>query len=139
MAASMPRPPVVAVLNSNDDTVEMLRMLLETEGLLTVSAHLSDIRRGVFDFGGFLEQHDPQVILIDIPPPYDRSWLMVQHLRALPAAAHRRFVLTSTNPRRVQEIAHADEPILEIIGKPYDLGVIIDAVKQGIERSESKK
>jgi hypothetical protein len=119
----------VAVINSNDDTVEMLRIMLESAGLLTVSAHVSDIRRGVFDFGGFMEEHDPQVVIFDLVPPYDRCWLMLKHLRATPAGASRRWVLTSTNPPRVREVAGADEPILEIIGKPYDLQAIVEAVK----------
>ena len=132
MAAAHSKPPVVAVLNSNDDTVEMLRMMLESEGMLAVSAHVDDIRRGVFDFGGFLAEHNPQVIIFDVVPPYDRCWLMLEHLRHVPAAAERRWVLTSTNPARVKEIAHAEEPVFEIIGKPYDLQMIVDAVKNAL-------
>src|SRR5688500_13963465 len=112
-------PPVVAILNTNDDAVEMLRMLLETEGMVGVSLHVSDIRRGGVDFVAFLEEHDPKVIILDLPPPYDRSWLMYRHLRALPSAKNRKFVLTSTNPMRLQQIANTDEPVLEVIGKPY--------------------
>lgn len=126
-------PPIVAILNTNDDTVEMLRILLESEGMVAVSAHLSDIRRGQFDFAGFLEEHDPKVIIFDIPPPYDRSWLFLQHLRTTPSFQKRKLVLTSTNPARVQQVVtEATEPILEIIGKPYDLQMIVKAVKQAL-------
>jgi hypothetical protein len=126
-------PPVVAVLNSNDDTVEMLAMMLEAEGMVAVTAHVSDLRRGKFDFGGFVSEHDPKVIIYDIPPPYDRSWLFFEHLRGLPSMQGRKFVLTSTNPQRVQQIAHPDQPVYEIIGKPYDLQMIIDAVRKALE------
>lgn len=126
-------PPVVAVLNSNDDTVEMLAMLLEAEGMVAVTAHVSDLRRGKFDFGGFVSEHDPKVIIYDVPPPYDRSWLFFEHLRGLPSMQGRKFVLTSTNPQRVQQIAHPDQPVYEIIGKPYDLQMIIDAVRKALE------
>lgn len=126
-------PPVVAVLNSNDDTVEMLRTLLESEGMVAVTAHIADLRRGQFDFGGFLQEHDPRVIIYDIPPPYDRSWLFYEHLRTLPSMQGRRFVLTSTNPPRVQQVANTTAPILEIIGKPYDLQMIIDAVRKALD------
>jgi len=126
-------PPVVAILNTNDDTVEMLRVMIESEGMVAVSAHVSEIRRGALDFGSFLKEHDPQVIIVDLPPPYDRSWLMFQHLRTIESARDRRFVLTSTNPSRVAEVAQPDLPVLEIIGKPYDLQNIVEAVRQAIE------
>lgn len=126
-------PPVVAILNSNDDTVEMLAMMLESEGMVAVTGHVSDLRRGKFDFAGFLSEHDPKVIIYDIPPPYDRSWLFFQHLRSLPSMQGRKFVLTSTNPQRLQQIADPDQPVFEIIGKPYDLRIIIDAVRKGLE------
>jgi DNA-binding NarL/FixJ family response regulator len=125
-------PPVVAILNSNDDTVEMLRTILEMEGMVAVSAHVSDMRRGQFDFSGFLAEHDPKVVIYDVPPPYDRSWLFFEHLRELPTMKHRKFVLTSTNPARVQQVAVTDQPILEIIGKPYDLQMITEAVKKAL-------
>ena len=123
-------PPVVAILNTNDDTVEMLRMLLESNGMVGVSMHVNEIKRGTVDFGAFLEEHDPRVLILDLPPPYDRSWLMYEHLRALPSTQKRKFVLTSTNPARVRQVAGADEqPVFEVIGKPYDLQAIVDAVK----------
>ena len=128
----MEKPPVVAVLNSNDDTVEMLRMMFESEGMLTVSAHLDDIKRGEFDFGGFLREHDPQVIVFDIAPPYDRTWLMFRHLSTVDAAKKRTFVLTTTNKARVEEIAHPEQEVFEIVGKPYDLGLIVTAVKRAL-------
>jgi hypothetical protein len=130
---SLSAPPVVAILNSNDDTVEMLRMMLESEGMVAVSAHVSDLRRGQFDFSGFLAEHDPRVIIYDVIPPYDRSWAFFQHLRAMPIMADRRFVLTSTNPERVRQAAAPAQPVYEIIGKPYDLQVIVDAVKQELD------
>ena len=132
MAAKPTSPPVVAILNTNDDTVEMLRMMLEIEGMVAVSAHVNEIKRGELDFGSFLREHDPKVVIVDIPPPYDRSWLLTQHLRAMPAAAGRHFVITSTNPARLQQITHTEEPILEIIGKPYDMQLIVDAVRKAL-------
>ncbi|HVL68236.1 MAG TPA: hypothetical protein VM364_13315 [Vicinamibacterales bacterium] len=127
------RPPVIAILNSNDDTVEMLRMAFENEGIVAVSAHVSDLRRGEIDFSGFLREHDPRVILYDLVPPYERSWLFLQHLRGTSAGADRHYVLTSTNPARVRQIAGIDEQVFEIIGKPYDLNLIVEAVKRVLD------
>lgn len=130
----MKPPPVVAVLNSNDDTVELIRYYLENEGYVVVSAHLADVKRGETSIEEYIAEHDPKVILYDIAPPYDRSWLFLQHIRSQSAIRGRRFVLTSTHPERVQQIAGeaAAEEIHEIIGKPYDLQQIVNAVKQAL-------
>ena len=126
-------PDVVAILNSNDDTVEMLRMMLESEGMVAVSAHVSAMRRGQFDFAGFLAEHDPAVIIYDVIPPYETSWRFFEHLRNMPTMANRAYVLTSTNPERVRQATSAEEPVFEIMGKPYDLQQIVEAVKNAIE------
>jgi DNA-binding NarL/FixJ family response regulator len=131
----MSSPPVVAILNSNDDTVEMLRMMLEAEGIVAVSAHVTALRRGAFDFSGFVAEHDPQVVIYDIIPPYDRSWLFFEHLRSLSIMERRSFVLTSTNPERVKDVGQPGQPVYEIIGKPYDMQVIVDAVKRALQRA----
>jgi len=133
MSADKDRPPVVAVLNSNDDTVEMLRLMLEVEGMLAVSAHLDSIKRGEFDFGNFLREHDPKVIIFDIAPPYDRTWMLFRHFRGIDAAKGRTFVLTTTNRDRVVEIAKPDQDVFEIVGKPYDMGLIVGAVKKALD------
>jgi DNA-binding response OmpR family regulator len=127
-------PPVVAILNSNDDTVELIRYYLENEGFVVVSAHLGDVKRGEASIEEYIAEHDPQVILYDISPPYDRSWLFLQHIRNHAAIKGRQFVLTSTHPERVHQIAgeSKEESIHEIIGKPYDLQEIVNAVKQAL-------
>jgi CheY-like chemotaxis protein len=131
------QPPVIAILNTNDDTVELLRMYLESEGYFVVSAHLAQLKRGEASLHTHVAEHDPRVILFDIAPPYDLSWRFLQHVRNHPAMRGRHFVLTSTNPQRVLEIAGDTpaEPILEIIGKPYDLREIVRAVKRSLGES----
>ena len=53
-----------------------------------------------------------------------------EHLRAMPSMANRKFVLTSTNPERVLQATPAEPPVYEIIGKPYDMQVIVNAVER---------
>lgn len=125
-------PPVVAVFNSNDDVVEMLRWVLERAGFVVVSGHVDAIRRGETSLSEFVEAHDPRVIIYDIVPPYDRSWRFLEHLRESTAMRGRRFVLTSTNARRVTEIVGTHEDVHEIVGKPYDLDEIVNAVRTAL-------
>jgi CheY-like chemotaxis protein len=124
------RPDSVAVFNTNDDVVELLRMVIEQAGFAVVTGHIDDIKRGQLDLQTFVEQHDPKVIVYDIGPPYDRSWTFLEHLRNRPPLQGRQFVLTTTNIARVREAVGPAENVFEIVGKPFDLDVIVRAVKE---------
>jgi CheY-like chemotaxis protein len=100
---------------------------------VVVSAHLDAIKRGAVDVEVFVRQHRPAVVLYDVPPPYDRHWTLLNHMRAMPAFSGIPFVLTSTNARRVAEIAGTETQVLEIVGNPYDLEQIVQAVEGAIE------
>jgi DNA-binding response OmpR family regulator len=123
-------PTTVAIFNSNEDIIELLRMFLEQQGYAVVHGHVADIRHGMLDLPDFVLQHDPRLIIYDIVPPYDRSWTFLEHLRASEPLKGRPFVLTSTNAAKVREIVQPSEQIHEIVGKPFDLEEILDAVKR---------
>ena len=131
-AMSKVPPKVVAVLNTSDDTVELLRVYLENEGYVVVSAHVSKLKRGELSIDKHIADHGPDAVIFDISPPYDTTWIFLEHLRAHPSMKKRPFVLTSTNVKRVHEIvaSSADETVHEIIGKPYDLRELVAAVKK---------
>ena len=122
--------PTVAIFNTNDDLVELLRAAIEGAGFVAVSGHIDDARRGTLLLSAFVEEHNPKVIVYDIAPPYDRHWAFLQHVREQPYMAGRQFVLTTTNVARVRENIGIDEPIYEIVGKPYDIGEVVNAVKE---------
>lgn len=123
-------PLTVAVLNTSDDVVEMLRILFEESGYVVISTHLDDIKRGQTDFEQLIRQHRPSVIVYDIPPPYDKQWQFLEHMRALPVLKDLPFVLTTTNAARLKEIVGTTTEVHEIVGKPYDLDHILQAVNQ---------
>ena len=120
----------IAIFNTNDDLVELLRAALEKAGFVVVSGHVDDARRGTLLLSTFVQEHDPRVIVYDIAPPYEQHWSFLQHVREQPYMKGRDFVLTSTNVRQVQENVGIREPIYEIVGKPYDIQQIIDAVRE---------
>jgi len=125
-------PTVIAVLNSNDDVVELLRLVLEQHGFIVVSAHLDAIRRGEQSFTDFVEEHDPKLVIYDLVPPYDRSWRFLEHLRSSALLKDRRFVITSTNAQRAREIIGTTEHVYEIVGKPYDIDGIVSVVRRAL-------
>jgi DNA-binding NarL/FixJ family response regulator len=127
-------PPVVAILNSNDDVVEMLRIVIEQAGLIAVSGQIDKIRRGEMSLPDLVEEHDPQVIIYDLVPPYDRSWRFLDHLRGAARMTGRKFIITTTNAQRVREIIGDAEHVYEIVGKPFDIHQIADAVLRATGR-----
>ena len=123
------QPSVVAVVNSSPDTVEILRATLAQAGMTVVCAYTHEIRDGKIDVQNFASEHQPQVVVYDLAPPYDQNWRLFQDVRHTTALNRCRFIITSTNPERAYEIAGRDEHIYEIVGKPYDLLEIAQAVK----------
>ena len=135
----MPDPdPVVAVINSTPDIVDLLRLAVEKEGFVAVTALTFDIRDGKTDLDHLIQQHQPTVIVYDIAPPYDANWKLFQHVAAMPVMKGRQFVLTSTNRAHVEKIAGPQEHIYEVVGKPFDLAEIATAVKQAVRVRPSR-
>ncbi len=127
--------PTIAVINSNEDTVEMVRACLQHQGFTSVvTGHVADIKRGTTDIVRFVETHDPKVFVWDISIPYDENWRFVHMLMGHDRIKGRRFVLTTTNRRALESLVGGTETI-EIVGKPYDLDQIVRAVKRaaGVE------
>ena len=126
----MDAAPVVAVINSTHDIVNMLRTALEHAGLTVVSALTVELREGRVDLERFVTQHDPRVIVYDIAPPYEPNWRLFQHIAQMPVMTGRQFVITSTNPRHVDGLAGANHHVYEVVGKPVDLDQIVQAVRE---------
>jgi len=134
----MEKPPVVAVINSTEDIVDLLRIWIEQAGFVVVGSMTSLIRDGEVDVEQFIGQHDPLVIVYDISPPYEANWRLFQHVASLPVMAGRQVVLTSTNARQVEKLAGLHQNVYEIVGKPDDLERVVHAVKEASRARPSR-
>ena len=138
MLNNSPAATVVALFNASDDTVEMVqRMLGAANVLCLVNCRFADLRKGVVDFGSYLREHDPHVVVVDISPPYEQNWAFFRTLRDDPAMTGRGLVLTTTNKNRLDELVGSDSHAIEIVGKPYDLLQIKTAIDLAVEKALS--
>ena len=124
----MTDPLVIAVFNTSPDTVDMLRIVLERAEFVVVSAFTHQLRDGDVDIEPFCRQHQPQIIIYDIAPPYDANWRLFLHFRGLDILRGCDFVVTTTHVAHVRELSGPQQELFEIVGKPYDLGLIVEKV-----------
>lgn len=123
--------PIIAVFNSSTDTVDMLRTVLEGQGFHTVSGHIADLKKGELDLIDFIEHHRPAVIVYDISPPYETNWTFLRLVRSSKPVQGCRFVLTTTNKPVLDNLV-GDTQAIEVIGKPYDLERVVEAVRSAL-------
>ena len=120
----------IAVVNSNEDTTEMVRAFLQQSGFTSVViGHVTEIKRGQVDFLKFIETHDPKIFVWDIAIPYEENWRFLQLMMSSEKMQGRRFVLTTTNKRALDALVGRTDT-MEIIGKPYDLEQVVKAVQR---------
>jgi FixJ family two-component response regulator len=122
----------VAILNSSEDTVTMLRAVFEHAGFQTVGGHVPEIREGRLDFIRFLETHDPAALVYDVSIPYAENWNFLRLLRDTEHMRNRVLVVTTTNKRALDSMVGPTDAI-EIVGKPYEPDTLLDAVRRGLK------
>jgi DNA-binding NtrC family response regulator len=130
MDSKQPAPFAVALINNSEDLLEILQAFLTAEGIPSAVEHLARFKRGEVNIAQFLTEQHPQVVVWDIPPPYDANWEYFQYVQQLPEAQGRQFVLTTTNLALLHEVAGTDISAIEIVGKPFDLEDIRQAIRQ---------
>ena len=122
--------PVVGIFNSSDDMIELLRLEFERHDFVVVSAHVSEVRQGTIDLKSLVDQHKPQVIVYDLITPYDREWRFLDHLRQTSPLNRIPFVITCSNAKAARELTGRDEQVYEVLGRPFDVDALIDAVRR---------
>lgn len=126
--------PLVAVLNSADDVIEVLRVALEDGGFAVASAKLSEIQSGVMDLVAFAREHRPVAIVYDLPRPYEANWNFLRLLREAEFLKKLGWVLTTLD-KSALEAAVGPAPVVQIVlGKPYSLDEVVKAVRQSLCR-----
>ena len=127
---------IVALFNASDDTIDMVQKLLTNSGRdqTLIWCHFADLRKGIVNFDGYIHDHNPEVVIFDLSPPYDENWQFFKTMRDSTLMNGRGIVLTTTNKDRLDEVLGRDSKALEVVGRTEDLQQIDEAIA-----SETKK
>jgi DNA-binding NtrC family response regulator len=129
--------PRVAIINTSVETIQLLQDLMADEGVATVAAYVTEFKRGERDIQTFFQEHQPHAVLYDIAIPYIENWtFFTQQILArnlLPASC---FVVTTTN-RAVLEMLVGPTTAIEMIGRPFGLDVIVQAVHRALSSNRA--
>ena len=126
-------PPVVAIFNSLDDILDMVRLAFEAQGFVTATARLADIQSGVLDLIAFVEEHKPVALVYDLPRPYEANWNVLRMLRETDSLQDLVWVITTTNKEALELAVPRTNAIEIVLGKPYTVDEVIDAVRKGLQ------
>jgi DNA-binding NarL/FixJ family response regulator len=123
----------VAILNSDDEVIAALRVGLEDAGFVTVAARVADIQNGTLDLVAFIEAHDPQVIVYDLPRPYESHWNFLRLMRETDSLKNRIWILVTMDQKAVVAAVGGSRVIEIIVGRPYGVADVVEAVQLALD------
>jgi CheY-like chemotaxis protein len=124
--------PSITVLNSSAETIEILKIALEEQGYAVSTGHVADVKKGQIDVIDFVAEHQPDVIIFDVAIPYEENWRFLRLLQSSDAVKDVKWVITTTHKKRLEELVGECGEVYEVVGKPYDLIQITNAVKNAL-------
>lgn len=130
----MKKAPVIAIVNSNPDFIDALRLALLDAGFASVVGHVFDFKKGEKDVTDFVKKNDPPVIIYDVAYPYEENWNYFKLLSKHKYMQHRQFVLTTTNLSALKKMTDMEEKVIEMIGKPFEMKAIIQSVEKCMKK-----
>ena len=120
--------PLIAIFNSRDDVIGAVRSALEDEGFATVTAYLAEIQNGTLDLVAFADEHDPDVIVYDLPRPYESHWNFLRLMKETSSLKDRAWVVTTTDKPALLAAVGAASVVEIIVGQPFGASDVVDAV-----------
>src|SRR3984893_4507414 len=122
---------IVALFNASDDTIDMVQTLLTASGgdQTLIWCHFADLKKGIVDFGKYMDKHNPEVVIFDLSPPYDENWRFFKTMRDAQALKGRGMVLMPANKNRLDEFLGEHSHAREVVGRTKDLQQIDAAIK----------
>jgi DNA-binding response OmpR family regulator len=131
MSGTITELGTVAIFEASNDTVEMMQAILTEAGAnqSLIACPFADLKRGITDFRKYLEQHNPEVVIVDLSPPYAENWAFFTTMRDASAMQGRSVVVTTTSRTRLDEVIGEDSHAFEVDGTPLDRALILEEIK----------
>ena len=129
-------PLSVAIINTAIETIELMRQVFEDEGFRVsggTDSLVPQFKRGKSDLRAFLDREQPDVVVWDIALPYAENWRYFQEQADADVFAGRGVVLTTTNKQALDSMV-GPTPTIEVVGKPFDIDALTNAVRQASPR-----
>src|SRR6266850_6437595 len=125
-------PRRVSIFNSRPEFIEALRVALEADGFTTSSAHLADIQNGTLDLLAFVNLHRPELVVYDLPRPYESHWNFLRLLKETDSLKAATWVLTTTDKKALEAAVGASGVVQIIFGEPYGVADVVEAVRKAL-------
>lgn len=124
----------VAIFNSRPDFIEALRVSLVASGFPTNTAHLADIQDGTLDLLAFVDRYKPELVVYDLPRPYERHWNFLKLLRETESLKKATWVLTTTDKKALEAAVGASGVVEIVFGEPYGVPDVVEAVRKAFPK-----
>jgi len=121
----------IAIFNGVADILAIVRDHLTGEGFNVVTGTISDFKKGAVDFVEFMEKHKPDVVVYDIPPPYDQNAKFLRLILDTHSMDKSHLIITTTNKSQLEQVT-GEKDAIEIVGKPYDLELLTRSIREKI-------
>jgi len=121
-------PRNVAIFNSRADFIEALTVALEADGFKTASAHLADIQDGTLDLLAFVHLHKPDLVVYDLPRPYESHWNFLRLLKETRSLKDVTWLLATTDKDALEAAVGASGVVEIIFGEPYGVPEVVAAI-----------
>lgn len=124
---------LVAISDRSPESLSALRLTIEQSGIQVVT--FASAEPG--ELLAFVAAHHPDVVLFDIPWPYEANAAVYREVRRDPRAAGTRWIALSRARSVVRGLLESGEQVL--LGKPFDSEELMEEIGRALERGAAGK
>lgn len=124
----------ILVLNTSLEVTTLLVEILQDEGYDASYAYIVEIKHRMIKLSELIKSSQPNLIIYDIALPYEENWNFFKKMRESSLLKDCKVILTTTNKHILESLVGPTDT-LEIIGKPFDLDILLKLVKSKLKKS----